>query len=99
MTPDRRRLTATTDAAGLLVLSEIANPASKATVDRQRTAVLTANHILRAITIPAGAHTIELRYESATLRAGLVLSLLAYGVAIAQLRTMRRRRVGEAGAG
>jgi uncharacterized membrane protein YfhO len=99
MTPDRRRLTATTDAAGLLVLSEIAYPAWKATVDGQGTAMLTANHVLRAIPIPAGTHTIELRYESATLRAGLAVSLLAYGVAIAQLRTMRRWRVDEAGAG
>jgi hypothetical protein len=32
---------------------------------------------------PAGEHTVELRYESRTLRAGVAISLLAYAALIA----------------
>lgn len=80
--PDRIEVTTTTDAAGLLVLSEIAYPAWKAYVDGQATEILTANHVLRAVPIPPGTHAVELRYESARLRTGLIISLLAYGAAL-----------------
>ena len=36
-----------------------------------------ADHVLRAVPVPAGEHTVELRYESSPLRIGLAISLIS----------------------
>ncbi len=75
---DHLTITVRTAAPALLVLSETADPAWRAEVDGEPVSVLTANHVLRAVPVPAGQHTVELRYESSPLRAGLAVSLLGY---------------------
>jgi uncharacterized membrane protein YfhO len=39
--------------------------------------------VLRAVPVPAGEHTVELRYESSPLRIGLAISLISYLALIA----------------
>src|SRR5207253_662842 len=73
--PDQIRLHATSTTAGLIVLSEVYYPAWHAYVDGQPTPVYRADHALRAVAVPAGDHDVELRFESATLAAGLAISL------------------------
>lgn len=96
--PDAIRLRARSDAPGLLVLSEIFYPAWQAYVDGKPAPLYVANHALRAVPLPAGEHTVELRYESATLRAGLLVTLvtlLAFGALLIALsgRSLRRRDI------
>ena len=74
---DRISLRVASTAPGLLVLSEVYYPAWQAYVDGQPARVLVADHALRAVPVPAGAHTVELRYESLTLAIGLAVSLAA----------------------
>lgn len=86
----------TSSAAGLLVVSEIAYPAWRAYVDGEPVPLYTADHALRAVPVPAGEHTVELRYESAALRAGLAISGVSYAALLAILAaafvfTIRRR--------
>jgi hypothetical protein len=83
--PERLRFRTTTDAPGLLVLSEIAYPAWSATVDGVAAPVHTADHALRAVAIPPGEHVVELRFASATLRAGLVVGGIALAAYLAGL--------------
>lgn len=94
--PDRIRLSASTEGLGLLMLSEVYYPAWKAYVDGRPAPVYRADHTLRAVPLPPGQHEVELRYESATLRAGLVISLISYGLlcvlAVACLRRWRKGR-------
>ena len=92
---DRMRLKTTTGASGLLVLSEAYYPAWKAYVDGQPVPLYAADHVLRAVPVPAGEHTVELRYESWSLRVGLAISLIAY-LALTALAVAgaRRRRKG-----
>jgi hypothetical protein len=76
--PERIELKATTGAAGLLVLSEVYYPAWKAYVDEDPVPLYRANYLFRAVPLPDGEHTVELRYESMTLKTGLAISLAAY---------------------
>jgi hypothetical protein len=72
--PERIRLTTNTSADGMLVLSELHDPAWRAYVDGERVEVAVANHIFRAIALPAGEHTVEFRYESTSLRLGIAIT-------------------------
>lgn len=62
------------DAAGLVVFSEIYEQGWTAYVDGEPVAVLRTNHALRGVPVPAGEHTIELRYEPESLHIGLWIS-------------------------
>jgi hypothetical protein len=93
---DRIRLETATAASGLLVLSEAYYPAWKAYVDGQPVPLYAADHVLRAVPVPAGEHTVELRYESWSLRVGVAISLIAYLALIAlTVAGARRRRRGK----
>ncbi len=74
--PDKIELDVSTGAAGLLVLSEVYYPAWEAYVDGEPVSLYRTNHLFRGVPVPEGEHTVELRYESATLRTGTVISLL-----------------------
>jgi membrane protein YfhO len=89
---DRIRLETATGASGLLVLSEAYYPAWKAYVDGRPVPLYTADHVLRAVPVPAGEHTVELRYESWSLRVGISVSLIAYLVLIVLAVAEARRR-------
>lgn len=94
------RVTLRVDAAsdGMLVMSDIYYPAWKAYLDGQPAKLYVADHAFRAVAVPIGVHTVELRYESAALRLGLSVTLLfmlaAGGTgAVALLRCYRRTGV------
>lgn len=74
--PDRLDYTVTTDRPALVVLSEVAYPAWVAEVDGDPVDVLTVDRGLRAVAVPAGEHTVTLRYDSPATRIGLVVSAL-----------------------
>lgn len=74
--PDRLALEVDSDSDGILVLSEIYYPGWQATVDGQKTSILRANTILRALPIEAGSHSVEMVFRPASVYAGLALSLL-----------------------
>jgi hypothetical protein len=88
---DRIALQTATGARGMLVLSEAYYPAWKAYVDGEPVPLYAADHVLRAVPVPAGEHTVELRYESWLLRTGLAISLAAY-LALLSLVAARARR-------
>jgi hypothetical protein len=72
--PERLLLTTSSAAAGLLVLSELTYPGWKATVDGQPVAMLTTDHLLRGVIVPAGTHQVELIFRSTPLLVGLWIS-------------------------
>jgi len=80
---NRIQLQTATGAPGLLVLSEVYYPAWKAYVDGEPAPVYLTDHLLRSVPIPAGEHTVELRYESWTLWAGMAISLVTLAALIA----------------
>jgi Bacterial membrane protein YfhO len=92
---NRISVAAETSAPGLLVLSEVYYPAWRAYVDDKPVETYVVDHVLRGVPVPAGAHTVELRYESAALQIGIVITLSAFalllGLALASAASGRRR--------
>ncbi|HIY87603.1 MAG TPA: YfhO family protein [Candidatus Bacteroides pullicola] len=99
------RLTYETQSAadGVAVFSEIYYPAGwQVTIDGQPAPLARANYVLRALRIPAGQHTVEMRFDPQSLHVteGIAyagLSLLAVGaLAAVGLGIWRRRKKASA---
>jgi hypothetical protein len=74
--PESVRLTA--QGAGYLVLTDAWYPGWTATLDGAPAPILRADLMFRAVFVPEGLHTVELRFEPASVRAGLWVSGLAW---------------------
>ncbi len=81
-----------TSARGILVLSEVYYPGWTADVDGIRTDVHRVDDCLRGILIPAGRHTLALRFEPASVSRGIILTLATLCVCGAGGAISRRRR-------
>ena len=89
----------TTDAPRLLVLSEVYYPEGwTATVGQTEAPIHRVDHLLRGVPVPAGTHTVTLRYAPAAQATGLTIarvsSVLVYGglLVLLGLPFVRRRR-------
>jgi hypothetical protein len=81
---------------GLVVLSDNQYPGWKATVDGKDAPVERVDYLLRGVRVPAGTHTVELRYEPLSWRIGAIVSLLSMvGLVLAAAVGWRRRRGAE----
>ncbi len=76
--PNAMSVQVTADAPALLVTSEVDYPAWQAYVDDKPVETVRANVAFRAIAVSPGTHTVEFRYESTALNAGLLLSGIGY---------------------
>jgi hypothetical protein len=74
----RKELVIETDTAqpGILVVSDAWYPGWRATLDGKETPLLRADYALRGVAVPAGQHTVTMRFASAPTRTGLILSLV-----------------------
>jgi hypothetical protein len=76
----------------VLVLSDLHYPGWKATLDGESADLERVNHLLRGVRVPAGAHSVEFRYQPWSWRLGWILSVLSLGaVAMAAAIGWRRR--------
>ena len=74
--PNRIRYIANNNSDGLAVFSEIYYPKGwKATIDGKEAKILRADYTLRALSVPAGKHTIEFRFEPQVVRTGGAIAL------------------------
>jgi hypothetical protein len=67
-------IAAETSHDGFLVLSEIFYPGWKAYIDGGETRIYRTNYNLRGMFVPAGSHTIEVRFEPSSFRNGMWIS-------------------------
>jgi Bacterial membrane protein YfhO len=82
-------------APGLLVLSDVAYPGWKATVDGREEPIRRVDYLLRGVTVPTGASRVEFTYEPVSAKAGAWLSgvaLLLLAASAGALLLARRRR-------
>ena len=83
---------------GVVVFSEIYYPGWTATIDGKPADIARADYILRAMNVPAGKHTIEMRFDPQSLHVteGIAygaMALLLIGVII--LVWINRKKYGE----
>jgi hypothetical protein len=78
-----------TPGPALLRLADLWYPDWTARVDGQRTPILKADYLLRAVYVPAGRHQVVFRYESPAVRRGLLVSLAGFAASWWQARRPR----------
>ncbi|HEX9101645.1 MAG TPA: hypothetical protein VF997_05545, partial [Polyangia bacterium] len=89
---ERLTLHCRASAPSYAVVADAFFPGWYATVDGAPAPIVRANLALRAVPVPAGDSTVELRYRPAHLAGGAVVSLLALALALAlTIRAYRRR--------
>jgi hypothetical protein len=76
---------------GTLVLSEVAYPGWKVSVDGAPAQIETADGLLRAVRLSAGAHAVRFEFEPLPVYLGLGAALLGWGWAISAGLISRRR--------
>lgn len=93
--PSRITLSAQMETQGLVVLSDLWDAGWRAFVDGNPVSILRANHAVRGVVVPAGDHTLEFRYEPASVAwgwrlAGLGLASLTAATGVAAWRRRLR---------
>jgi hypothetical protein len=81
--PERVEIAADSEQPAILVMSDLAFPGWEATVDGAPAPLLTVNHALRGVFLPAGAHTVRFDYRPMSFTAGVAISLLTLLLIIA----------------
>jgi hypothetical protein len=78
--PERVEVRTDSPAPALLVLSDTYYPGWRATVDGTPAAIYPTNVLLRGVPVPAGEHTVVLRFDPLTWRLGRAISLAGIGL-------------------
>jgi len=82
----------TTDTPGYLILADTHYPGWAATLDGQPATIEPAYGLFRAVSIPAGTHTVEFRFEPASLKIGAVITSFSFLLlAVLFIHSLRRR--------
>jgi hypothetical protein len=81
--PREMRATVTSPDGGLLVISELFYDAGwDAWLDGESIPIHRANYVLRAVLVPPGSHELRMRFDPPVFRAGVTISLGAYGLIV-----------------
>jgi hypothetical protein len=89
--PQAADITVEAGSPSLLVIRNAWDPGWRASIDGRPASVLVTNYLLQGIAVPAGRHTVELRYDDPWVGYGLLGSALAL-VALGVLALALRRR-------
>jgi hypothetical protein len=84
--PDRVEIGANLEADGMVVLADSYYPGWRATVDGRPVEILPANHLFRAVAVPAGLHTIRFEYRPPSFTWGLAACALGAALLAAWIR-------------
>jgi len=75
-----------TDKPAFLTVSEVYYPAGwKAFIDGKETKIYPTNYILRGVVVPAGKHTLEMKFEPKSYKTSIGLSLIGLLISFAAL--------------
>lgn len=74
--PTQLTITTNAESPAVLVVSEMFYPGWEATIDGERTSIMLADYLLRAVYVPGGQHQIQMRYRATAARNGAIISIL-----------------------
>jgi len=96
--PDRLLIEAHLETPGFVVIADTYYPGWNAWIDGVPATIYPANLLFRAVPVPAGTHTLDLRYEPISFRYGLGLAVVAmiFSVGAILLTGQRGRSPGNA---
>jgi len=98
--PDYLKYTSVSSSEKLAVFSEIYYPVGwTATIDGKPADILRANYVLRAMYVPAGNHTIEMKFDLPSYHTGNSISLVcsfllisgAFGIIFLEIRKSKKK--------
>ena len=87
--PDRVAVRVVAARDAYLVVADTYHPGWRARLDGQSVPIFPADLLFRAVSVPAGAHTVELEYEPASFRLGVWLAAVGGVLALAMLASRR----------
>ena len=90
--PNEVHMTVTANKPTLVFINQAYYPGWTASVDGETTEVLRANYLFQAVRVPAGTHTVLLRYTSQPLKQGIILSMIGLILFIGALLTIVRNK-------
>jgi hypothetical protein len=76
--PSQVKMQVRTPTSGWLVVSDQWYPGWMAEIDGQQTPILRANYLFRAVKVPAGEHYVIWKYNPASFRIGLLISVISW---------------------
>jgi hypothetical protein len=91
LSPQHVRVRVTASAPSLLVVRNVFDRNWRATVDGRPAPVIQVDYLLQGVTVPAGAHTVDLTYHDGAIGLGLAVSGVAW-IALLGLWAWFRRR-------
>jgi membrane protein YfhO len=80
LTANSMRLTVETARPALLVISDMHYPGWTASIDRTPAAIHRVDYAFRGVVVPQGVHDVTLKYEPASVKAGVAVSLTSIAV-------------------
>jgi hypothetical protein len=83
--PERVTVRVNAASPGLLVLADSFYPGWKARVDGQSARILRANHMFRAVAVPAGQHAVTFTYQPSSYSRGRAVTFASLGVLVVLL--------------
>ena len=90
--PNEVHMTVTANKPTLVFINQAYYPGWTASVDGETTEVLRANYLFQAVRVPAGTHTVLLRYTSQPLKQGIILSMIGLILFTLALLTIVRNK-------
>lgn len=79
-----------TEKDAIMVFGEMYYPDWKAYIDGKEVKIYKANNSFRAIEVPAGNHTIEMKYQSDEFRIGGIISIISFALGIVLIVIFRK---------
>jgi uncharacterized membrane protein YfhO len=92
--PERVVAEVSSDAAGILVLTDVAYPGWMAQADGNPAEILLADGVFRGVALPAGSHRVVFEYRPVSVIAGGAISAAALVVFLLLARSGEPRRAG-----
>jgi hypothetical protein len=94
--PQAAQIEVDVSAPAVILVRNVFDPTWHVTVDGRPAPLLAVDSVVQGVAVPAGRHTIDLRYDDPTVGLGMAVSLVTLVVLVGAIIVLRRRERGSA---